>query len=153
MQRLHGNGADIETKGPEAESLVIIAGMYGHVHIVFWLIHDVRLDVYAVNIKGDTVAHIAARRGEINIIKLIYFYCKFDLTLINGNGQTPYECIPQGLENEREMRDFIIMVLSPVAMQQSVYRYSIEGEAFRVRRSLVKMGLITAANAAEVIPL
>ena len=59
-----------------------------------WL-HSQGIFPESLDMTGQSVVHVAARRAEFEVLKYLYFELNMDFTLEDFEGQTPYECIPR----------------------------------------------------------
>ena len=86
--------SSLHTRGKIGDTLFHLAAAYGHINIIYWM-NSIGGIVNSVNIYGQTPAHIAAKRIQINILKYLYYDLDVDLLQEDFNGQIPLDYVPK----------------------------------------------------------
>jgi len=86
---------DFDLIGPNGDSAFHLAVWNGHLGAMDFLFHKVHMDIYSLNDKGESSAHIAARRKELEALK----WCSlvgFDMFAEDDFGRAPLLHAPRG---------------------------------------------------------
>lgn len=74
--------------------LIYSACSYGNIEILKWF-KDIGLNFKVLNLKGQSVVHSAAIRGQYFVLKYLYeSRVQIDFRLLDSNNQTPFDIIP-----------------------------------------------------------
>jgi ankyrin repeat protein len=116
MTLLRENGASVSTRGKKGDDLYHLAAYNGHTHVMQWL-SSIGLLHTNVDLYGQTCAHVAARRGEVSILKYLHESLHMTLMQEDFEGKTPLDHIPrqilQGNEVELELTRSYLMSFLP----------------------------------------
>jgi hypothetical protein len=86
-----------------------------------WL-HSCGIFPEALDMLGQSVVHIAARRAELEVLKYLHESLGLDALFAQEDfeGQSPYECVPRGSSDElvQECRRFIAAVAERFKIQE-----------------------------------
>lgn len=143
LKKLKELGGSPHTEGPDGETLIHVAGSYGHIHCLFWLL-EYGVDPAARNSKGQSLAHMAARRCEVMVARFLHFVCRVSFDVKDTEGLTPMQSVPprSSLEDYGEIKNFLSMITcAPETRGQFVYALDRELTAFR--RYVVDNGILT----------
>ncbi len=117
---IHEHGGEISSRGPKGDSLYHLAASNGHIAVFDWLSEHVYraagLAGDCVDMFGQTPAHVAARRGEVEVLRYLHFQMGVDVMQEDFDGQTPLEGIPKiamggNAESLAQAREFLISVI------------------------------------------
>ncbi len=127
MEVLASWGGSYLTVGPNQDTLLHIAVFNRQCKALRCLVDLNIIDVNGKDIRGQTIAHIAARRCEIKILEYIVENVeiwKIDFALKDYSGQTPYTCIPRlsARPNAKTRRFFETRILPLLPSERPVQR-------------------------------
>lgn len=82
--------ADVHAVDPATgRSALHFAAFWGHENIIRYLAQDLKLNVNAVDVNGDTPLHDAARFGHLAVAKILANTPGANLSIVNKDGFTP----------------------------------------------------------------
>ena len=119
---LHEHGGSISSRGQRGDTLYHLAAGNGHIQVLQWLSENVfrgaGLAGDCVDMYGQTAAHVAARRGECEVLRYLYHTLNVDVMQEDFDGRTPLECIPKmhmggSAEGVVSCREFLVSLLNP----------------------------------------
>merc|ERR1711998_617400 len=100
LMLLKDEGADFEKRGVEDDTAFHLAAWNGHVEVMTFLFHECSVDAHALDAKGQNVAHISARRGEIRALSFAHGI-GVDVWLRDKFNMTPLDQTPRGMAKAR----------------------------------------------------
>jgi hypothetical protein len=107
---IYQHGGSLSSRGPKGDTLLQLAAYNGHVEVMRWLLEKSRQFTDAVDMYGQTVVHIAARRGELAVLHYLYHESGISEDLFTQedfDGRRPVEYIPRRGPGELQAcRDF-----------------------------------------------
>lgn len=107
--------ANISSRGAKGDTNFHLSAANGFVETMK-LLHSCGILPEAVDSNGQTVAHIAARRGEINVLQYLHDQLGFtyhDFLSENFDGQNCYDVIPRRGYNQDDLdlcREFLSLM-------------------------------------------
>jgi len=117
---VHEHGGEISSRGPKGDTLYHLAASNGHINVFEWLAEHIYrgagLAGDTVDMHGQTPAHVAARRGEVEVLKYLHHNLGVDIMQEDFDGRTPLEVIPKlflggNAEGLIQARDFLTSVI------------------------------------------
>lgn len=120
LSLVHEHGGEISSRGPKGDTLYHLAASNGHVNVLIWLTEHVYrgagLAGDAVDMYGQTAAHVAARRGEAAVLRYLHETLGVDVLQEDYDGRTPLEVIPKlflsgNAEGLVEAKEFLTSVI------------------------------------------
>ena len=100
---LNSKGARVNKANKKGETALLLAVMGNHVDTVEALLSLKASVAVGVKSSGDTAPHIAARNGNLRIVKLLVDK-KADLKAKNKASQTPVDCVLADCADAAEIR-------------------------------------------------
>eukprot|EP01032_Pedospumella_encystans_P007541 gene7541-9038_t len=120
LSLIHEHGGEISSRGPKGDTLYHLAASNGHVNVLTWLTEHVYRGAGiagdAVDMFGQTAAHVAARRGEVAVLRYLHGELGVDVLQEDFDGRTPLEVIPKlflsgNAEGLVEAKEFLTSVI------------------------------------------
>jgi len=120
LSLIHEHGGEISTRGPKGDTLYHLAASNGHVNVLTWLTEHVYCGAGiagdAVDMFGQTAAHVAARRGEVAVLRYLHGELGVDVLQEDFDERTPLEVIPKlflsgNAEGLVEAKEFLTSVI------------------------------------------
>jgi ankyrin repeat protein len=106
LEMLLQHGASLSCRGPRGETLLYLAVNNDQMQAVQWL-HRAGVVVHGVDMVGQSAAHVAAKRMEIEVIRYLHKVMRLDFSAEDFEGQTPLMCVPRFSQRQQgpEVRD------------------------------------------------
>lgn len=124
LEMLLQNGGAINSRGPNGDTLFHLSALNGHVEALKWLYCngvlpeavDMNGPIYSSNSKmfidmitnltGQSAVHIAARRGEAEVLRYLFNELGMDAGQLDFDGRTPLDCVPRkgNFDNEDDLK-------------------------------------------------
>ena len=103
LETLHRFGGRINSRGPKGDTLLHLASYNSHLFAMKWLISFGAVP-QAVDLRGQTVVHVACRRANHQILPYLFEVLALDFEVEDFEGQTPYQLVPRVASDEDSIK-------------------------------------------------
>ena len=103
LETLHRYGGRINSRGPKGDTLLHLASYNAHLFAMKWLVSFGAVP-QAVDLRGQTVVHVACRRANHLILPYLYETLELDFEVEDFEGQTPYQLVPRVASDEDSIK-------------------------------------------------
>ena len=99
LEILRQYGGSIDSCGPKGDTLFHLAAYNGHLDTMKWL-HTNGIDSAALDQLGQSVVHVAAKRGEPHILLYLRDEINADFSILDNENRGPGDCVSKYAEDD-----------------------------------------------------